>query len=251
MTAPRPSGPPMGCDDAGTLLAELALGILPGDQRTAALGHVETCPACQSELAGLVAAGDGLVALVPAGEPPAGFEQRVLAALAAAGPGPGSRPGGPGGWRRLLPRRPRGSSLPRRPSYRVWLTAAAAVALVAAGFGGWALGSGSAPAGHRAPEAAPGPLVEASLTAHGTTVGRVFAYWDNPGWVYMTVDVAGLSGRVTCQLVRSNGTTSDIGWFTVTDGAGYWGAPLPFDPASVRQARLLDDHGNVIASGRL
>jgi hypothetical protein len=214
----------MSCADARPLLPELGLDILPGDQRAAALGHVEECADCRAELAGLVAVGDALVSLAPAVEPPAGFEQRVLAALPARGAG-----------------RPR----------RVWLAAAAAIALFAAGFGGWALAPGSAPARRNVPLAAPGPLIEATLTAHGTTVGRVYAYWDNPGWVYMTIDRPGLTGRVTCELVRAGGATTDIGWFNVENGSGYWGAPLPFDASTVRQARLLDAHGNVIATARL
>ncbi|HEX5265302.1 MAG TPA: hypothetical protein VFW24_00880 [Acidimicrobiales bacterium] len=219
--APRPA---MTCAEARTVLPELGLDILPGDVRAAALTHVEECAVCQADLAGLVAVGDALVSLAPAVEPPAGFEQRVLSALPA-----------PAG----------------RRTRRVWLAAAAAVALLAAGFGGWALGPASAPNGHPAPVAATGPLVEATLTAHGTTVGRVYAYWDNPGWVYMTVDQPGLTGRVTCELVRANGATTDIGWFMVDNGSGFWGAPVPFDPSTVRQARLLDAHGNVVATARL
>lgn len=225
MTTDHPPRPSMSCAEARDVLPELALDILPGDVRAAALTHVEECAPCQAELAGLVAAGDAIVSLAPAVEPPAGFEQRVLTALPALG----------------APRRAR----------RVWLAAAAAVALFAAGFGGWALGPGSTPTVHHVPLAAPGPLVEATLMSHGTTVGRVYAYWDNPGWVYMTIDQPGLTGRVTCELVRAGGAATELGWFNVSNGSGFWGAPLPFDPSSVRQARLLDDHGNVIATARL
>ena len=250
MTAGLPPRPSMGCDEARPLLTELALDILPGDQRAAALTHVEECDSCQAELAGLIAAGDALVSLTPAVEPPHGFEERVRAAL----------PAGTGGiGRRSLrsresrasrrSRRSRGSSA--RPARRAWVAVAAAVTVVAAGFGGWALGPGSPTPGRHIPLAAPGPLIEATLTAHGTTVGRVYAYWDNPGWVYMSLDEPGFSGRVTCQLVRVGGATTDIGWFTVYEGTGSWGAPLAFDPSTVRQARLIDDHGNVIASARL
>ena len=224
MTADHPQRLSMGCAEARELLPELGLDILPGDRRAAVLSHVEDCAACQADLAGLVAVGDAIVSLAPAVEPPAGFEQRVLAALPA-------RSG--------------------RRSRQVWLAAAAAVALFAAGLGGWALGPASSPAHHNVPQAAPGPLVEATLTSHGTTVGRVYAYWDNPGWVYMSINQPGLTGRVTCELVRANGAVTDIGWFTVANGSGYWGAPLPFDPSTVRQARLLDPHGNVIATARL
>ena len=243
MSAEHPSGPAMVCSEAFGLLPELALGILPGDQRAVTLAHVESCPTCQAELDGLVAAADGIFSLVPAVEPAAGFEQRVLSAVGMDSvsmdrgivtPIEGER----SGLRRMVPR-------------RVWLPAAAAVAVVAAGFGGWAIGRSPVSPARKAPVAAAGPLVEASLVAHGTTVGRVYTYWDNPGWMYMSVNDPSLSGRITCELVQANGTTVDVGWFTVTDGSGHWGTPVPFDPASVRQARLLDDQGHLIASARL
>ena len=251
------------CASVRSHLDELALGVLPGDERAAVLAHVEDCPNCQAELDELTTTADGIVSLVPAVEPSAGFEQRVLATLGSSvGSGPAERDApDPGPARRgsagAGSSRRRGSAGAGRSRRRVhlpsrrWLPAAAAVALVAAGFGGWAVGHGSPSQVRRFPTAAPGPLVEASLMTHGTTVGRVFAYWDNPGWVFMSIDDPGVSGQVTCELVRSGGTITQIGWFQVRDGKGYWGAPIPFDPATVHQARLVDEHGQVIASARL
>lgn len=237
----RSAFPRLTCREAGALLPELALGILPGDQRTAALAHVAECGACQAELDELADTADAIVDLVPRVEPPAGFEQRVLTAA------PGSAPGAPSGAAPgPTPIRPR-----RVGAVRAGLAAAAAVALVAAGFGGWAVGHGSPAGPHGVPAAAPGPLVEASLVSGATTVGRVYDYWDNPGWLYMSVEGAGISGRVACVLVTSNGARVDLGWFDVTAGRGFWGAPVPVDPATIRQARLVDEAGRVLATARL
>lgn len=225
------------CDEAGELLPELALGILPGDQRTAALAHVAECGACQAELDELADTADAIVDLVPRVEPPAGFEQRVLTAVS------GSAPDAPPAPSPIRPRRVTG--------VRAWLAVAAAVALVAAGFGGWAVGHGSPARPHGVPAAAPGPLVEASLMSGATTVGRVFAYWDSPGWVYMTVDGAGIDGRVACVLTTADGSHLYLGWFDVAGGRGSWGAPVPVDPSTIRQARLVTEGGRVVASARL
>ncbi|MGB6057897.1 MAG: hypothetical protein WBF71_06495 [Microthrixaceae bacterium] len=67
------------CDRCREVAAELALGIAVGDERAAALEHLTNCPACRRELNGLTAALDALMSLAPPVDPPAGFEERVLA----------------------------------------------------------------------------------------------------------------------------------------------------------------------------
>jgi len=61
--------------------AELALGILTGPDRAAALKHMECCASCQAEVASLAAAADRLLDLVPARGAPDGFESRMAAAF--------------------------------------------------------------------------------------------------------------------------------------------------------------------------
>src|SRR6266498_3450727 len=106
----------MGCEQVRELGAELALGIAAGDERDAALRHLNSCAACRRLVAELSSVGDELLQLAPEQEPPMGFESRVLAKLAAP---PRRRPLQP------LTRRSR------------WAMAAAAAVLVAA------LGAGS------------------------------------------------------------------------------------------------------------
>lgn len=70
--------PPLTCDAVDRLTAELALDVLDGDDRAAVLDHVATCARCRRELVELSAVADALLHAVPAFEPPAGFEDRVL-----------------------------------------------------------------------------------------------------------------------------------------------------------------------------
>ena len=70
------------CKETRELLPELALGILGGEERARALDHLTSCTDCSSELAALSRAADGLLTLAPQHEPPAGFEDRVLARVA-------------------------------------------------------------------------------------------------------------------------------------------------------------------------
>jgi anti-sigma factor RsiW len=73
---------PLTCSDFAALAPELALDLLSGDERAAALSHLAGCRACQTNLDDLARTADALLLLAPSGEPPAGFESRVLARLA-------------------------------------------------------------------------------------------------------------------------------------------------------------------------
>jgi hypothetical protein len=74
----------MSCSEFANVASELALGVLYGEERAAALAHVESCRACRRELTLLTDAADEIRLIVPGVEPPAGFEQRVVARIAAA-----------------------------------------------------------------------------------------------------------------------------------------------------------------------
>jgi anti-sigma-K factor RskA len=93
----------MGCAGFAEVTAELALGALTGRERAEALAHLDHCAACQERVRRLTVTGEGLLQLLPAGDPPPGFEARVLERLAPAAqsPGPGSRRSLGGRWRRF------------------------------------------------------------------------------------------------------------------------------------------------------
>jgi hypothetical protein len=208
--------------------AELALGVLPGRDRAEALAHLNECPECVEHLRSLTEIGDGLLELAPGVEPPVGFEDRVMHRLG------------------FAKRRSRRTGWPR-------IALAAAVAAVVFGLGGWAVGSqtqSSPPSS--APATAQPVLRVASLV--GPThqrVGEAFAYVlpGHPPWLYMAVNTGGVSGPVSCDLQRADGQLVPVGSFWLTAGYGSWGVAIPFDPSAVVGARLVSDHGVVLASG--
>ena len=73
------------CDEFRDTAPDLALGLLSGDERGAAISHVVTCASCRRHLDGLVQVADDLLLLAPSVEPEIGFESRVMARLAAGG----------------------------------------------------------------------------------------------------------------------------------------------------------------------
>ena len=83
----------MGCGGFADVAAELALGALTGRERADALAHLDRCAACQEQVRQLTVTGQELLRLLPAEEPPPGFETRVLECLGLAAPGAGPASG--------------------------------------------------------------------------------------------------------------------------------------------------------------
>ncbi|MBT2400726.1 zf-HC2 domain-containing protein [Streptomyces sp. ISL-100] len=219
----------MTCDRMRDLAAELALGILPAQERAQAVAHLDRCPGCRQDIEQLTLVGDGLLGLLPGTEPPVGFETRVA--------------------NRMNPER---SATPRlRLRRRLRVTAAAAALAIACGFGGWAVGTSfdDAPAPSSQAQGQP-VLLQAALVAGVQEVGRIYVYPGSPGWVYMSVDLEDGGGTVRCRLERSDGTTVPVGSFSLKGGYGYWGAPAPVDPATVSGAQLLATDGSVLATAK-
>ncbi|WP_137989609.1 anti-sigma factor family protein [Streptomyces vilmorinianum] len=220
----------MTCERLRELGAELALGILPAQERARAVAHLDRCPGCREHVEQLTLVGDGLLGLLPGTEPPVGFETRVTKRLAPSRPEPGPRPS-------------------RRRRLR--LAAAAAAAALAFGFAGWAVGTavdaGPAPTSQVQEQ---GTLLEAALVSGGHEVGRIFTHSGSPGWVYMSVDLeGGGDATVRCRLERADGSTIGVGSFTLDDGYGHWGAPVTgVDPTTVTGAQLLAADGSVLAT---
>jgi hypothetical protein len=208
------------CGQFRELAPELALEVLPGAERAAAIAHLERCAACRDHLSRLAAIGDGLLGLVPGHEPSSGFETRVLGRLCH-----------------------------RPPARRRGLLAAAAVVIaVGAGVGGSAIGAAAA---HPAVSAVAQPLRTGIFTIHGHEAGQIFLYTGSPAWVYMAVDTDHPTDTITCQVRRTDGSLVTIGEFPIWHGYGYWGAPLVLDPSSVTEARLVASDGTILASSRL
>src|SRR6201986_1941087 len=71
----------MTCAELADVAAELALGVLTGRERAVAVAHLDQCDGCREDVRQLMATGEQLRELLPAVEPPAGFETRVLERL--------------------------------------------------------------------------------------------------------------------------------------------------------------------------
>ncbi len=227
----------IGCEDFAEVAAELALGVLTGRERAAALEHLDRCDACRENVRQLSMTGEELLGLLPAIEPPPGFETRVLGRLGIADPRQGSRTHG---GRRRRPGRAGVTGSTRRT------LAAAAVVLAVGGaaLGGWGMRAATAhPAGS--------PLSSAALVTTGQqAIGKVFLYDGSPRWVYMSVYLASAKGLVTCELVGKDGRVTDVGTFRMDDGYGAWGSPDPVDNGPITAARLVSANGTILATAR-
>jgi hypothetical protein len=267
----------MNCTELAKVAAELALGVLTGRERAEAVAHLSGCDACREYVRQLIETHEGLVALLPPKEPPAGFETRVLdrlglpMAAATAAPHrpvppvthgtelptqptqaapqapPGRRPAGPLAppRRRAARRRREGASRSRR------LLAAGAVvlAIAGAGLGGWGLGMGVGTASRPGPVSSQVPLTSAAfLTASHQNVGEAYFYQGSTRWLYMTVELPTGNGKVKCEVVDADGKVSPVGSFWLTDGYGSWGSPASWVPGSVRAAKLIAPDGKVLAT---
>jgi anti-sigma-K factor RskA len=269
----------MSCDEFAGVAAELALGVLTGRERAAALAHLDGCESCREQVRELTMAQDELLALLPSQEPPAGFESRVLDRLGLIAPGQqpsdaqnqllSDLPGQPSDVRVLAgeradrPDRPdradrSGNRPPSQPasrppgrprnrlSRRLLAAAAVAVALIGGGVG-WGLRDATAPASSSAQAAL---STAALVTSDHQNVGQVFVYNRSPWWAYMSVNMEGEgNATVTCQLQMANGNFQNVGKFRLTDGYGAWGSsPYTAGPGAILGARLLSANGTVLAT---
>ena len=240
------------CDGMREIGAELALGVLPGRERAAAVAHLDRCADCREYIEQLTLMGDRLIGLLPGSEPPFGFETRVARSLMQqTSPHKGLSP------------YIRRSGIPRTTlGGRVRVRAAAGVAALtlAVGFGGWAVGTAfeHMTAGSTVSSEVGKGLLWGGLTSPrspGKPTGEIYAHSGSPGWVYMTVDLADAgtpyNGEVACLLERSDGSALRIGTFTLHGGYGYWGGPAPVDSSSVSGVRLTSSDGTVLAKAPL
>jgi predicted anti-sigma-YlaC factor YlaD len=213
------------CDEMRDVTTELALGIASGDERARVLDHVAGCPACRRDLERLAAIADDMLVLAPEGEPPPGFEARVLRAMTARPP-----------KRRWFPRR---------------------LALPAVGLAGAALASAvllvsfnddrqlatqyrqALSAAHGSAFAAV-PLRDTARSAHGS----VSLYKGSPSWLVVTVDGAARKRIASAEIVSRSGRRVTLRAFRLT--AGVWGGALPIPFDQVASVQLLGDQGSSV-----
>lgn len=215
MGEPRPPCP----GDRG-LAADLALGLLTGAERAAALEHVAACARCAALVGELGAVADSLLLAAPEAEPPPGFESAVVARVAR----------GPRRWPPRL------------------LALAAAVALVLAGFAGGTLLDG------RRSEAT---ASAAMTTPAGRRVGVVWRHDGEPSWLFVSVPAwsrwespTGEPVRYRLRVELADGHRVEVRDVRLDEGGGSWGTTTTVDVTAIRAVSIVDDTGRVWCTGR-
>jgi hypothetical protein len=202
------------CEETRAQAADLALGIVEGEERGRALEHLSKCPDCRAEVEKFSDVADELLLLAPHREPPVGFESRVLGELLPA-PKPRRR------WRMVL-----------APAAAAVAAAAIVLAIVAPDL---RLASHYR---HTLDQANGKEFESYALRGAGDThVGTIFSYEGSPSWVHIDVDPGHRSGLTAAELVTDDGSQVPLRWFHL-DPAGGAGGSIPVDPNHVSVLRL-------------
>ena len=219
----------LGCQALRAAAADLALGTLDGTERGEGLAHVAGCPDCQAHVQELTEVVDHLLASAPEAEPPAGFESAVIARIGAEGRATVTR-------------------LPRRGFLAL---VAAAVVLILGGLGAGRLQGHDAGSGGA-------QLASATMeTTGGDAVGEVWRYGGDDAVLFVSVpawsDIAFAGPQAPSYALRlelGDGTTTEVGDFTLGGGRSSWGMATGVDGADIAAVSVVDDTGHVWCTGR-
>jgi len=197
----------------GDDVVELVLGTVDGDRRARMAAHVLRCAACRHEYDELAATVEDLLPAVPGAQPPLGFDEEVLARIAA------SR-----------------SPAPTRANRRRWtwvaVAAAALVALIVP-VGIWVASRDDG-------AVSTGDVATLRLSRDGTAVGSV-SLSDIEGAPVMVVALVGAPDDVSyyCRINFADGSSFDSeSW---PSGNGAWIVPLDPGGPTVASVDVLPD----------
>jgi hypothetical protein len=204
------------------LAAELALGVVNGEERSRALEHLAVCAECRRAVEELSEVADGLLLLAPSREVPIGFESRALAPLAD----------------RVRPRRRWRPLAPLAAAAAAAALAVAATLLVVEDD----LQLASDYRGALATANGEGFRVAHLYSAPGDTRGTVFGYQGEPSWLMVIVDPAERPRVAGAELVLDDGERVALPSFAL-DPNGSWGGALPVPLDRVSVVRLLPSRG--------
>lgn len=216
--------PPVSCADLDDLAAELALGILPGDERAGALAHLSECPRCRRVVDELAEAVEAVTAAAPPVPLPAGFVRRATGGL--------------------------GSGRRRRWSARwaVVVTAVASLVLAAVIASHEprppSLAQALPPSALTAPGVRTAALVSAGPEHFG---GVAFVRPSTPSWLFVTVTDDDTS-RYVCEVQYADGHAVRLGSFTTRHGAGAWYGALAGGGAPPSAVNLRTADGAIVAT---
>jgi len=229
------------CEMFDESVEELAVGALDEPLRTRLLTHASGCIRCQTMLDRLSSLTDQLLLWAPAHEPPAGFEDRVLARF----DGSYAGSGGPTPVSTIRSATP--SARAGRPARRRWWTAAAvaaAVVMIAVG--------GVAVARHRSSDSVARSGVIVS-TVGDRRIGTIRLVRDPAPHVLVTIDDPAAAGTtVSCELEFADGRRVVIGTWDASDVAGgVWAVGVGDDLLDAVSMRLLGSDRTPIATATL
>ncbi len=228
-------------------LAEMALGVLDPEERTSVLTHLANCPACREELLELSAVADRIAAQAPLAEPPAGFEDRVLARIDSQILGgisalPRNR------WERAVRHTYRAAGGRRSVSWKHLAAVAAAAALLLGA--GAAIGSAATGTPSTVASDTTGGWSASLLVGPSGPVGRVFFDSDSHPWMSMGISASQV-GTLRCELVSPAGKVIVLGTFQVTSQGGYWATYIPGSARGANTVRLVDTSGKMVATATM
>ena len=203
------------CHETREMAADLALGIVDGEERGRALQHLADCPDCRAEVEKYSDLADELLLLAPQREAPVGFESRVLAEVL---PAP-------------APKRRRRLRLVLAPAAAAVAAAAIVLAVVAPDL---RLASHYR---HTLDQANGKEFESYALRDGDTHVGTVFSYEGTPSWVHIDIDPGHRAGVSSAELVTDDGSRIPLQWFHL-DPRGGSGGSIPVDPNHVSVLRL-------------
>jgi len=208
-------------------LEELALGSLDEPVRTELLQHAAECSQCRARLDQLTWVTEQVLVTAPEIEPPAGFEDRVLARIDAS------------------------QSVHRRAGKgRRWPWLVAAAVAIAFAVGGFSIGyqQQSAP-----PGVAQAVRSGSIKRLDGSTSGTIVLASTPRPHLLITMDNPRPSNQsVRCILIAPDGHRTDVGSWSYGDiEQGAWAVGI--DPSLLSSARMeiLDSTGNVVANAAL
>jgi hypothetical protein len=227
----HPAGTPRAIDcaefDAG--VAELALELLDARSRDELLLHAATCARCAEELQQMSAVADRLTLLADEVEPPLGFDQRVMASIAA-------QP------RTIAQQRKR-----RRVS-RLWAVAAAALVLF---LGGIALGLAAHRSDGRIADSVAHLRYAELLDSAGGHHGSVSLVEGVETVLTMSIAHLDAGEDYHCVVHRADGSSEDIASWPANDqGGGRWAVAIEDPIDSVGAVSVADGRGVIVATAR-
>jgi hypothetical protein len=214
------------CADVREKAPELALDVLSGRNRAAALEHVSECADCRSVVAEFTEAVDVVPFLAAEAEPPTGFHDRVVQQMTA--PSRRSRH-----WRPAV--------LAAAAVMAAIVVTASALLLISQGDSTRSTAASHVPAAGNA-------VSTAMVGAGGEHVGQVFVTSRNPALVMVSVDYPVPSGTYSVAQSTRHRTTR-LGEMQVNGGHGTWGGVT----ATGRHGsvQLLDPSGTVLCEARI